>query len=64
MIAATESEGGDTAKQHLHPASKGHDLANHAVTSDDVASYARVYALCEVEFEVYAQYDLKKEHEH
>lgn len=64
MIVATEAESGDATEEHLHPAGDGHDLADHTVACDHMATYAGMYAFCEVQFEVDAQYDLEDEHEH
>lgn len=64
MVAATEAEGGDAAEEHLYPARNRHDFTDHAVACDDMPTYTRVYALCQVKFEVYTQHDLEKEHQH
>ena len=62
MVAPTEAESGDPTEEHLYPAGDGHDLPNDPVARNDMTTYAGVYALCEVQLEVYAQYDLKNEH--
>lgn len=64
MVAAAETHGCYSAKEHLYPAHNWHDLADDTVSCDDGFADSAVYALCEVKLEVDADGDLSEEHEH
>lgn len=64
MIFSAESESYDAPEKHLNPAHDRQCFPYHAVCENYVAPYASMDAFLEVEFEVYAEYDLSDEHEH
>lgn len=64
MIASTEPQRCDAAKEHLHPRSDGDHLPHDTVHRDDPPPYLPVDALFQMQLQIHTQGDLDQHHSH
>jgi hypothetical protein len=64
MVALTEAQGSDSAKEHLHPCSQRDDLAEYTVCRDNPLPNLAVEAALKMEPEVDAHGSLGEYHHH